>query len=487
MLLCRYDFILDTNFKVWLLEVNCSPTFEHSTPITSRLIKQLSEDIIRVTVDVPSSRAGAPSSPVPPLSKCSQAPATTSKDACPELQEQASAKVPAAPELTAGANPRPDTDVQCITEPASNVLRASILDEPLNGRSGTNATAAYIRSLDGIDTGGFECIFRDVMRAPGGPLWPSFGAAASDCLPLQCTALKLPPKLAAARPTLGSKAALAAAAPPSATAAAAVARSKSSRSPSPTRSPVAVYDQQHSDAAAAAAAGGGSPPSLTLCAPFVVSAIATAIAAAEVGSKDSHRGPLNGATAVSLVGKLLCSGMRKEESPPIDMHPSQHPQPSLDIRNSSRPQTPRSAVVPGQASRDVSGATEQSSAHHAAAGATSTDVPQGTEATGGNRKHGAETHDSHVFASADERNKAEQKEGFVDKALQSPSDDEVQQRARRRHQAAGDAAVPDILQSIDNAVAEGESLRSLLNAMHIVSNRKIWSVFIFNVIAPTQS
>ena len=34
-----YDFMVDTSFNVWLLEVNSSPSMEYSSPITERMVK----------------------------------------------------------------------------------------------------------------------------------------------------------------------------------------------------------------------------------------------------------------------------------------------------------------------------------------------------------------------------------------------------------------------------------------------------------------
>lgn len=38
-------------YKPWLIEVNCSPSMEYSTPIVKELIKELSHDIIKVLLD----------------------------------------------------------------------------------------------------------------------------------------------------------------------------------------------------------------------------------------------------------------------------------------------------------------------------------------------------------------------------------------------------------------------------------------------------
>eukprot|EP00892_Ulva_mutabilis_P008450 jgi/Ulvmu1/5978/UM026_0102.1 len=146
-----YDFIMDTACNVWLLEINCSPTFEHSTPITSALVRGLSADIVRVTVDVPAARAAGCGRPAAPTA------------------------------ATAAATAPPPPPLQ------------------LHGRCGGDATAAYLRSFDGTDTGGFECIFRDLARPPGG--CGVSGVAATEHLSLSGKPLKLPPKASPNRPS----------------------------------------------------------------------------------------------------------------------------------------------------------------------------------------------------------------------------------------------------------------------------------------------
>eukprot|EP01028_Stygiella_incarcerata_P011745 TRINITY_DN680_c1_g2_i2.p1 TRINITY_DN680_c1_g2~~TRINITY_DN680_c1_g2_i2.p1 ORF type:complete len:925 (+),score=308.11 TRINITY_DN680_c1_g2_i2:100-2874(+) len=46
-----YDFMVDENFNVWLIEVNTSPDLSYSTPVTKELVECVSEDLIKVVVD----------------------------------------------------------------------------------------------------------------------------------------------------------------------------------------------------------------------------------------------------------------------------------------------------------------------------------------------------------------------------------------------------------------------------------------------------
>ena len=46
-----YDFMVDDFYNVWLLEINSSPCMDYSTPVTEKLVKDVSEDLIKVIVD----------------------------------------------------------------------------------------------------------------------------------------------------------------------------------------------------------------------------------------------------------------------------------------------------------------------------------------------------------------------------------------------------------------------------------------------------
>ena len=43
-----YDFVVDDSLNVWLIEVNCSPSLEHSTPVTGRMVTDMVDDLFKV-------------------------------------------------------------------------------------------------------------------------------------------------------------------------------------------------------------------------------------------------------------------------------------------------------------------------------------------------------------------------------------------------------------------------------------------------------
>ncbi|CAJ1401738.1 unnamed protein product [Effrenium voratum] len=47
-----YDFMVDEDLKVWLIEINSSPDLSYSTSTTKQLVKQMIEDMMAVVVDV---------------------------------------------------------------------------------------------------------------------------------------------------------------------------------------------------------------------------------------------------------------------------------------------------------------------------------------------------------------------------------------------------------------------------------------------------
>ena len=46
-----YDFILDTNYNPFLLEINTNPGLEESSPLIKMLVPRMIDDAFRLTID----------------------------------------------------------------------------------------------------------------------------------------------------------------------------------------------------------------------------------------------------------------------------------------------------------------------------------------------------------------------------------------------------------------------------------------------------
>ena len=42
------DFLLDSNLKVWLIEVNCNPSLEESSPFLKSMLREMLHDMLKV-------------------------------------------------------------------------------------------------------------------------------------------------------------------------------------------------------------------------------------------------------------------------------------------------------------------------------------------------------------------------------------------------------------------------------------------------------
>lgn len=47
-----YDFIIDSLFNVWLIEINTNPCIEESSPLLKMLIPRMLNDAFKLTIDV---------------------------------------------------------------------------------------------------------------------------------------------------------------------------------------------------------------------------------------------------------------------------------------------------------------------------------------------------------------------------------------------------------------------------------------------------
>jgi len=43
--------MVDQNFNIWLIEVNSSPAMDYSTKVTTRLVKMVLKDTLKVVLD----------------------------------------------------------------------------------------------------------------------------------------------------------------------------------------------------------------------------------------------------------------------------------------------------------------------------------------------------------------------------------------------------------------------------------------------------
>ena len=46
-----YDFILDNDFKLWILEINNNPGLSISSPVIEKLVPRMMDDAFRLTID----------------------------------------------------------------------------------------------------------------------------------------------------------------------------------------------------------------------------------------------------------------------------------------------------------------------------------------------------------------------------------------------------------------------------------------------------
>ncbi|KAK3238305.1 hypothetical protein CYMTET_51672, partial [Cymbomonas tetramitiformis] len=123
-----YDFLLDENYGVWLLEVNSSPCLEHSTAITAELCKNMMEDLVKLLVDQPQESAQRPPGP-------QSSPPASARD--PGGEAQTSASPPAN-----GKGAEPVDEAREAAPPSSSVRRRE------SGRAKP------------VNAGGWECIYR---------------------------------------------------------------------------------------------------------------------------------------------------------------------------------------------------------------------------------------------------------------------------------------------------------------------------------------
>ena len=53
-----YDFMVDTNLNVWLIEVNSSPSIEYSSPVTQKMVQEVLPNIADLVIEQEASLSG---------------------------------------------------------------------------------------------------------------------------------------------------------------------------------------------------------------------------------------------------------------------------------------------------------------------------------------------------------------------------------------------------------------------------------------------
>ncbi len=48
-----YDFMIDENLNPWIIEINMSPSMDHSTPVTKKLVKMVQRDMANLITSTP--------------------------------------------------------------------------------------------------------------------------------------------------------------------------------------------------------------------------------------------------------------------------------------------------------------------------------------------------------------------------------------------------------------------------------------------------
>ena len=46
-----YDFMIDNELNIFLIEINSSPAMDYSTSITQKLVQEMSENLIQIVID----------------------------------------------------------------------------------------------------------------------------------------------------------------------------------------------------------------------------------------------------------------------------------------------------------------------------------------------------------------------------------------------------------------------------------------------------
>ena len=167
-----YDFMLDEDLGVWLIEVNTSPQLTHSTSVTERMVKALAADLVKLMVDAPVHEARARRARAAADARAANEEAQ-SREGGGETSDVASEEQEAEATAEEGEAMPPSLRSWEAKAPASGSGEADPESSGGEARAAEQMDAGAASIFDDCETGDWKCIYADAHRIA----WPRPGGA----------------------------------------------------------------------------------------------------------------------------------------------------------------------------------------------------------------------------------------------------------------------------------------------------------------------